>query len=185
MYKFLRRILLHSFLPSAAIIFAKVVGIIIANNLLNLSWQIDTTGGNMAMSKIYYSNQGDVYLVTTLSNLAILVAMTLGTLIAIFKERYLNADNQSPKVVVKVTTLNLTEWLAQYDQVYPLLIAWIIFDWIAAAIILKDVLLGNCNLYVGATMIFLAAFFSTYAIRTLEKQIDLSVKTDDHRQYNL
>ena len=66
----------------------------------------------------------------------------------------------TPRVLVKVSQLNLRDWLADGQHIYPKLFGWGVFLWVATAVVLQDSFAYATSWYITIFMVVFTIYYS-------------------------
>lgn len=135
MSKSLIRILDECLVPTALLIAAKVLGIVILNQVLNLSWNIKSVSGSLFSTRLEYSGS-DVLVVSSYSNLFMYIVVVVGIVLIIFKMFYLHPKHATPQLVLKLAKADMLHWIKSAFDLYHQAFVWLIFLCITTVFIL-------------------------------------------------
>ncbi len=168
MSKLLRKLLQYIILPAALLVVSRVAGIYFAVNFFNLDFFLETQPEQIYSLQIYFTNQADALLASSISNLTMLITISSLAVYYLIKYRLSILAAYNPKVLVKLNNLNLMPWVNNKNNTFLKTFVWITFLWIVSIILIADVLSQDSSLWI-AILSFLTAIISTWAlIRTFE-----------------
>lgn len=172
MSKLLRKILSAAVFPAALMIVSKLAGLSIVNRLFNLGWNLETNVGSLFSIRVSYNDLESVLTSNTYSNLAMMIAMLLGTGVVLFQGYFLHTSHQNPKVLVKLVNVNFLMWLTDSETLFPKLAVWIGFLWISTIIIITQTIQLVSNPWVATVSLISAIIFTWLAIHDFERELD-------------
>jgi len=143
MKNFFRQLFVESILTAGLLIIAKILGTIGALWITQARYTLTTdTTGIIPFLKISLVDPSLLITVSSYSNAiftAVMILLVLTVTSRIFLQRL---GTQNPRIMAKIIYHNLIEWMESGKTVYPKLISWLIFTWLAALLTLRDALLG-------------------------------------------
>lgn len=168
MSKLLRKLLQNIILPAALLVVSRVAGLYFAITLFNLDFFLETRPEQIYSLQIYFTNQTDALLASSISNLTMLFTISLIAIYFLIKYRLSILAAYNPRILVKLNNLNLMPWVNNKNNTFLRVFVWITFLWIVSIILIADVLTQNAFSWI-AIISFLTAVMSTWVlIRTFE-----------------
>lgn len=172
MSKLLRRTLKVSIAPAVVMIAGKLLGIIIANVSYNLDFFIDNQIQGIFSIQLYYTDSATTLLVNSISNLVMVLALAIPTLYFIIKTSIYQSTFENPRTIVKITKLNIMNWITKDDTSFLTIFIWASFLLITTLITIAQTIQGTCYDWVGIIAGILAIFGIWGTIKTFEVEID-------------
>ena len=168
MSKLLRKLLQYIILPAALLVVSRVAGLYFAVTFFNLDFFLETKPEQIYSLQIYFTNQTDALLASSVSNLTMFFTISLIAIYFLIKYRLSILAAYNPKVLVKLNNLNLMSWVNNKNNTFLRVFVWITFLWIVSIILIADVLSQNSFPWI-AIISFLTTVMSTWTlIRTFE-----------------
>ena len=172
MSKLLKRILKISVWPAVLMIAGKLLGIIIANVVYRLDFFIDNQIRGIFSIQLYYTDTSTTILVNSISNLFMIVILAIPTIYFIVKTSIYQTTFQNPKTIVKITKLNIMNWITKDDTSFLLIFIWCSFLLVASLIVIAQTIQGTNYSWIGTLAGVLAIFSIWGTIKTYELEID-------------
>ena len=172
MSKLLRRILKISVWPAVLMIAGKLFGIIIANIVYKLDFFIDNQIQGIFSIQLYYTDSNTTILVNSISNLFMIIVLAIPTIYFIIKTSIYQTTFQNPRTIVKVTKLNIMNWITKDDTSFLLIFIWCSFLLVTSLIVIAQTIQGINYSWIGILAGALAIFSIWGTIKTYELEID-------------
>jgi hypothetical protein len=171
MSKLLIRMLKISVLPAATMIVAKVVGLVVAVTVYDIELFISNDVGGPFSVQILVGSSADTLLVNSVSNLILLITMTVINAYLFGKYILYVKTKDNPRTIVKLTKFNLLKWVTAKDSVFLRIFIWILFLLATCAVIITSTLRGETYQGIGLAAFLIAIFFMWGLIRSFEVEI--------------
>ena len=142
MSKLLRRILKISVWPAVLMIAGKLFGIIIANIVYKLDFFIDNQIQGIFSIQLYYTDSNTTILVNSISNLFMIIVLAIPTIYFIIKTSIYQTTFQNPRTIVKITKLNIMNWITKDDTSFLLIFIWCSFLPVTSLIVIAQTIQG-------------------------------------------
>lgn len=168
MSKLIKRALKDSLFPAISMIAGKVVGIFLASATYGLSFEIGNDINQKFSTQIYFHDQLTTLFVNSFSDLTMFLFIAVPTMYFVLKTAIFQSSLDNPKTIVKVTKLNLLQWITKDDTTFLRIFIWCAFLWVTSAVIVSNSLQNNTYTWVGI-LAGATAFLSAFgAIKTFE-----------------
>ena len=168
MSNLLRKFLQNIILPTALLVVSKVLGLYFAITFFNLDFFLETRPEQIYSIQIYFTNNSETILASSLSNLTMLLIMSVVASYFLIKYRLSVLSTYNPKILVKLNNLNLMPWVNSKSNTFLKVFIWVMFLWIACINIVADVLSQNTFLWIGVIAFVVSIVSSWVLIRTFE-----------------
>lgn len=172
MSKLLRRILKISVWPAVLMIAGKLLGIIAANIIYRLDFFIDNQIKGIFSIQLYYTDTTTTLLVNSVSNLFMIIVLAVPTMYFIIKTSIYQSTFQNPRTIVKITKLNIMNWITKNDTSFLLIFIWCSFLLVASLLVIAQTIQGINYSWIGILAGILAIFSIWGTIKTYELEID-------------
>ncbi len=172
MSKLLRRALKISLVPAILMIVGKFLGIFATSILYNLQFNIDNDISGIFSVQIYFTDQDTTLFVNSISNLTMVLFLLLPIVYFIIKTLLYAAAHNNPKTIIKMTKLNLLNWIIKKDTSFLKTFIWCAFLWLATAITITHSIQGNTYTWVAVTTGVIALLVTLFTIKTFELETD-------------
>ncbi|MHC1716528.1 MAG: hypothetical protein AB9915_01350 [Candidatus Dojkabacteria bacterium] len=182
MSKLLRRALKISLWPAILMIAGKLLGIAVVSMVYDLKFFIDNNLDGIYSVQIYFTDSSTTLFVNSVSNLLMLIILAIPTFYFIIKTSVYQSSLQNPKTVIKITRMNILNWITKKDTSFLQIFIWSSFLTIASIIVIIHTLQNNCYTWIGivAGVISLLTIWGT--IKTFELETD-NIYPRDNRYY--
>ncbi|NMC08875.1 hypothetical protein GYA44_00910 [Candidatus Microgenomates bacterium] len=172
MSKLLRRAIKISLWPSFIMILAKLLGMVAVGLIYDLKFFVDNNINGIFSVQIYFTDFNTTLFVNSISNLVMLIALAIPTFYFIIKTSIYQSSLQNPKTIVKITKLNILNWITKKDTSFLLIFLWSSFLTLASGIIVLQTIQGNCYTSIGiiSGVVSLLSIWGT--IKTFELETD-------------
>lgn len=172
MSKLLRRALKISIIPAILMIVGKFLGIFVTSVLYDLQFNIDNDISGIFSVQIYFTDSETTLFVNSISNLTMVLLLLLPIIYFIIKTYLYTAAHNNPKTIIKMTRLNLLNWITKKDTSFLKTFIWCAFLWLATAITITHSIQGNTYTWVAITAGIMALLVTLFTIKTFELETD-------------
>lgn len=172
MSKLLRRALKISLIPAILMIVGKFLGIFVTSILYNLQFNIDNDISGVFSVQIYFTDQDTTLFVNSISNLVMILFLLLPLIYFIIKTFLYTAAHNNPKTIIKITKLNLLNWITKKDTSFLKTFIWCAFLWLATAITITHSIQGNTYPWIAITGCITSLLITLFTIKTFELETD-------------
>jgi len=172
MSKLLRRALKISIMPAILMIVGKFLGIFVTSILYNLQFNIDNDISGIFSVQIYFTDKETTLFVNSISNLTMILLLLLPIIYFIIKTYLYAAAHNNPKTIIKMTRLNLLNWITKKDTSFLKTFIWCAFLWLATAITITHSVQGNTYSWIGISAGIVALLVTLFTIKTFELETD-------------
>ncbi|GAB4159853.1 MAG: hypothetical protein Fur003_3550 [Candidatus Dojkabacteria bacterium] len=168
MSKLLLKILKNSLTPASLMIASKVLGIFIAVYFFDLPLTISHNATGIFTVELFFDTKEATLLANSISNLTLLLSMTVtGLFIYIKYYLYLRA-NGNPRTIVKLTKLNLLKWITSKEVGFIRMFTWAFFIFAANAIVASSSISQKTFGWIGISAFASTLLFMWGLVRTFE-----------------
>ncbi|HOT61143.1 MAG TPA: hypothetical protein PKW94_02530 [Candidatus Dojkabacteria bacterium] len=172
MSKLLRRALKISVIPAILMIVGKFLGIFVTSVLYDLQFNIDNDISGIFSVQIYFTDSETTLFVNSMSNLTMILSLLLPILYFIIKTYLYTEAHNNPKTIIKMTKLNLLNWITKKDTSFLKTFIWCAFLWLATAITITHSIQGNTYPWIAITSGVIAFLVTLFTIKTFELETD-------------
>jgi len=172
MSKLLRRALKISVIPAILMIVGKFLGIFVTSVLYDLQFNIDNDISGIFSVQIYFTDSETTLFVNSMSNLTMILFLLLPIIYFIIKTYLYAATHNNPKTIIKMTRLNLLNWITKKDTSFLKTFIWCAFLWLATAITITHSIQGNTYQWIAITSGVIAFLVTLFTINTFELETD-------------
>jgi hypothetical protein len=172
MSKLLKRALKSAILPAALLVAGKFLSVFMLITYLGYDFLVSNETNRFFTIQLYLSDPKASLFVNSYSNLLTLLIIALPSLYMIFQLIVLKNAQNNPRVVVKLTKLNLLKWVNSSKNSLISTLIWTIFLWIITGITISS----SINMQTYSWIAILAGFFALLCtwglLRTFEIETD-------------
>lgn len=161
-------------IPAMVLITAKIIGLFMVNYLLKIDFAINPKGFLAILPTLTYTTPTDYIVAENYSNLAMFVAVSLGTLMVVFKAHFLHETHISPKFHQKLIKLNLEKFVSTSFHLYHQVTIWLIFLWLVTVLIVLSTLSEIMYPQISAIAVIIALNFSWILAVDIQKEIEIA-----------
>ncbi|MCA9385032.1 hypothetical protein KC717_00125 [Candidatus Dojkabacteria bacterium] len=159
-----------SILPAAILIVAKAIGLYLVISFLGLEWQIEYAN-NSIFSVYPVVFKRDVGVLSTYSDLFVILVMLAGYGIVTFRATHLHNSHIDPKLVVTLAKLNFLGLVKDSYKIYHTAAVWILFSLVAIIFTSYNVIVGTTAGWVIIIGLLIFAGITVALIRDIEDEI--------------
>ncbi len=179
MSKLLRKLLSAAIFPAALLVVSKLAGIYLANRIFDLGWYIQTDTGGLFSVQLMYPDEHSAVFCNSFSNATMVFAMIIGAAVSIFQAYFLHESHQNPRVLVKLIQFDFVMWMAETANLFPRLVTWLTFLWIASIISIVQAIQSTSYEWI-AIVGFVASVVATgLAVRDFEREMKTILPEND------
>jgi len=182
MSKLLKRALKNSLIPAILMVAGKILGIFLLSAIYGLTFEIGNDLNGIFSTQIYFENKDTTLFVNSISDLLMIIFLSVPTIYFIAKTAIFQSAVGNPKTIVKITKFNILQWITKDDTTFLLIFIWCAFLWMASAIVVVNVLQDNTYTWVGILSGTLAFMCGFGAIKTFEVETN-RVYPDNKKYY--
>jgi len=158
--------------PAGMLASSKILGIIIANKLFGYTLYITNNSGRCFSVQFRYDTILQVENVSTLSNALMLFTIFIGVFYYLIKAYFFHDTHQSPKLIVKLTSINLLDIFSDTMTIFVNLFVWILYIWIVTGLITYSYLNGTNSVHILIVSIAISLIASFLALWDVQREID-------------
>ena len=125
--RILLRLVDEAILPAVLVVFTKLASLAIIIYALQLDWRLNTTS---AFPSLELGNHEQLLMVNSLSNLPVLIVISLGLLWILLRAYRLHDTHVTPSLTLKLLSWNLTRLLGTSYEIYNQAIVWLSYLWL-------------------------------------------------------
>lgn len=171
MSKLLKRALKNSIVPAILMIAGKALGIFIISAKYGYPLEIGNDINGFFSTQIYFDDFQITHFVNSISDLLMLLVLTIPTVYQILKTSLFQSTLENPKTIVKVAKFNMLTWLTKDDTTFLQIFIWCIFLWLATGLIIKNAIEGDTYSWIAYIAGAISLISGLGAIKTFEIQI--------------
>lgn len=164
----------EAIIPAVALIVGKMTGLALAIYILDLPFTIVTGGILNFLPSIHFTNLPDYILAENYSNLAMFIAVTIGTIFVLLRAHFFHESHIHPRLQAKLARLNLETIIAPSYHLYHQALIWLTFLWLTVAFLVISTILGITYPVISAVAFIIAANFSWILAMDVEKEIEIT-----------
>jgi hypothetical protein len=164
--------------PAALLVVSKLIGLAITISVFKLPWSLVQVADGLGFASITPAvNLRDLHIISTYSDLTMLVIMSLGFSFVLLQATVLHQTQIKPSLLIKLSNANLLRLVKSSYDIYQTASIWLLFIWIGTATIGINVFLGKTEGWVIILAFVTSSIFSTILLQDVYKEISISRKT--------
>lgn len=182
MSKLLKRALRNSLMPAILMVASKALGIFLVSAIYGFSLEIGNDLRGIFSTQIYFVSDDITLFVNSISDLLMLITLSVPTIYLILKTVIFQSTLDNPKTIVKMAKLNILQWVTRDDTTFLKIFVWCAFLWIANAIVIRNYFDGDTYSWIAVLGTFISFLLAYGVLKSFEKQID-RVYPDSKKYY--
>ncbi|MFA7654711.1 hypothetical protein GX830_00705 [Candidatus Dojkabacteria bacterium] len=171
MSKLLKRALKISLTPAILMVAGKFLGILIPTLMFDIEFAVQNEMIGISSIQILYPNSATTLFINSISNLVMLVLIAVPTIYLIIKTSLYQSTLQNPRTIVKITKLNILNWITKKNSSFLQIFIWSSFLLVTASIIIVHTIQNMTYTWIGVSSGVMAFFCIWGTIRTFELEI--------------
>jgi hypothetical protein len=168
MSKLLKRALENSLVPAILMIAGKALGVFLVSARYGFPLEIGNDIAGFFSTQIYFQDRDITLFVNSVSDLIMLITLSIPTIYLITKTAIFQSSLDNPKTIVKITRFNILKWITRNDTTFLKIFIWCAFLWVSSGLIIKNSLQGDTYLWIGITAGIVSLFCGLGALKTFE-----------------
>ncbi len=161
-------------IPATCLIIAKMLGLFLISFLLHLNFTVEYFKILKILPTVHFVSLQDYIIAENYSNLAMFVAVALGTIYVIIKAHYFHSSHIHPKFQAKLVSLNFEKFIDSSYHLYHQAAIWLVFLWLTIGFLAISSYLKVTYLQISVVAFILAANFSWILALDIEKEIEIN-----------
>ncbi len=182
MSKLLKRALKNSLVPAILMIAGKALGIFIVSAKYGFPLEIGNDLNGIFSTQIYFNDIQTTYFVNSVSDLIMLIVISVPTAYQIIKTAIFQSTFSNPKTIVKIAKFNMIQWITRNDTTFLKIFVWCAFLWLCTGVIVKNALEGDTFTWIAILAGSLSLLSGFGALKTFEIEIN-RVYPDSKKYY--
>lgn len=160
----------EAIVPCLLVFAAKLLGLVVVNGWLNLSW--DPTGASLLPLFSYRSPEAFL-LANSWSNLLVLVVILAGILSVLLRAHVFHTSHISPRLSVSLINKQLTSLAVNSWEVYHQAVVWLAYLWLALVLFALQAMYGVSWWWLDIAGTLLALLLTWLLVVDVEREIDI------------
>lgn len=170
------KILKASVYPAGFMVFGKILGMIIITNLNNYPFVVQNNVGGIFSMQFTYATAEQVNNVALFSNMFMYGFVLMGAFFWLIRALFFHDSHESPRVVIKLSELNLNSFIADTYSLYVPLFCWIMYLWLTTSLISIDTYLGKTNSLLLVTGVIISTLVTGLALSDVQREFQIKNK---------
>jgi len=166
--KLLLRLISEAIIPALMVITAKLVGISLVVLLQGISWSVSA---DPFLPAISFSSASEYLIVSSWSNLFVIVVICLGLLWVLTKAHYLHNTHVSPTLTLRLLSFDLASLLTTTPEIFQQAIIWISYLWLFIILTGVQAYLGYYHWWMFGVSLALAIILTWLLVADWEKEM--------------
>lgn len=171
MSKSLIKLIDLSLLPAILMAIAKFAGVVIVIRIFDLPWAVKEYANSLFSVSTVLRTE-DLSVVTSYSDLIMYSALAFGLSVMIFRATYFHNSHIKPKLLVRLSNINLLSLVQSSYEIYHSAFIWVVFCWISNLLILINVANQKTFVWVGILATISSVTLTGLLIRDVYKEIE-------------
>lgn len=150
----------------------KALGIFLVSAIYGLSFEIGNDINGFFSTQIYFEEEEVTLFVNSISDLLMLLLLTVPTVYLVSKTVIFQSAVDNPKTVVKIAQFNILKWITRDDTTFLKIFIWCAFLWLTSAVTIKNSLEGDTYSWI-AILAGITSFLCAFgALKSFEVETD-------------
>lgn len=164
----------EAIIPAVILIVVKMLSTFLSIYFLDLQFTIAKGQILFVLPTVHFQNITDFITAENYSNLAMFLAVTLGTTFVLVKAHFFHESHISPRLHARLVSLNLDSLVTPSYHLYHQAAIWLTFLWLTVAFLIISTLLKVTYPQITIIAVVIAANFSWIFAVDVEKEIQIS-----------
>jgi hypothetical protein len=182
MSKLLKRALKYAVVPAVLMITGKILGIFLVSIKYGYPVEIGNDINGFFSTQIYFNDAQITYFVNSISDLVMLLVISVPLIYQIVKTALFQSTMNNPKTIVKAAKFNILSWITNDDTTFLQTFIWCAFLWLTTGLIIKNSIEGDTYSWIAYVAGVLSLFSGLSTLKMFEIEID-KVYPDSKRYY--
>lgn len=172
--KSITKLIDEAIIPALILIIAKMAGLYLSIYFFHLAFEVKAKSFLMFLPAINFANFSDYVKAENYSNLAMFLAVSVGTTLVLVRAHFLHETHIHPKLHSRLANLNLEGIIAPSYHLYHQATIWLIFLWLTVGFLIISTILGITYPQISIVAFLVAANFSALLALDVEKEIEIA-----------
>lgn len=174
------KILKSSVYPAGFMVLGKIIGMIIITSANNYPFVVQNNVGGIFSMQFTYATTEQVNNVASFSNTFMFGFVFIGALFWIIRALFFHDSHESPRVVVKLSELNLTSFITDTYSLYVPLFCWILYLWLTTLLISIDTYAGKSGILLLVIVLIVSVFLTGLGFSDVQREFQKKNKLYIH-----
>lgn len=172
MSKLLRKALKSAILPASLLVTGKFISVFFLISYLGTSFFLTNEIVSFFSIQLFVSDPTLAIYINSYSNLFTFLVIATPTFYMLIRLTLFINAKENPRIVVKLTKLNILKWVTSQKSNLISMIVWTMFLWIISGIVISSVLTGQTFTWIGVFAGVSALLATLGLLRTFETETD-------------
>lgn len=172
MSKLLRKALKSAILPASLLVTGKFISVFFLISYFGSSFFLTNDIASFFSVQLFVEDTRMALYVNSLSNLFTLLLIAIPTFYMLLRLTLFKSAQENPRIIVKLTKLNILKWVTSQKSNVITVIIWTIFLWIISGIIISSTVSLQTFSWIGVFAGVLSLLSAIGLLRTFESEID-------------
>lgn len=172
MSKLLRKALKSAILPASLLVTGKFISVFFLISYFGSSFFLTNEVINLFSIQLFVEDYKTALYINSYSNLFTLLLIAIPTLYMLIRITLFKSAQENPRVIVKLTKLNILKWVTSQNSNLITVIIWTLFLWITTGIIIASLLDQQTFSWIAVFASILSLISAFGLLRTFESEID-------------
>lgn len=182
MSKLLKRALKYALVPAILMIAGKILGIFLVTVKYGYPIEIGNDINGFFSTQIYFNDAAITYFVNSVSDLTMLIVISVPLIYQIVKIAIFQSTMNNPKTIVKAAKFNILSWITKDDTTFLQTFVWCAFLWLTTGLIVKNGIEGDTYSWISYLAGALSLLSGLLTLKIFEIEID-RVYPDSKKYY--
>lgn len=172
MSKLLRQAIKSAILPASLLVTGKFLSVFILISYLGYDFFVDNQKSSLFTIQLYISDPTATLFINSISNLTSLLLIAIPTIYMLVQMTLLRNAQSDPRVVVKLTKLNILKWVTGQNNSLIKMVVWTIFLWLISGVVISSSISMETYGWIGILAGVLTLVSTWGLLRTFEIETD-------------
>ncbi len=168
--KSLVKLIDEAIIPAAALIAAKMLGILASAYFLHLPLIVTKSDFLFFLPAVHFLNLNDYISAENFANTLLLTVVCLGTTIVLIRAHFFHANHINPKFHAKLARLNLESLITPSYHLYHQALIWLVFLWMTVAFLTFNAFSKVTHYQIAIASVVIAANLTWLFAKDVEKE---------------
>lgn len=182
MSKLLRKALKSAILPASLLVAGKFLSVFLLISYTGLQFFVRNDNSSFFTIQLYLTDPNATLFVNSFSNLISLLLVAVPALYQLLQLILLEKAQGNPRVIVKLTKLNLLKWVTSQESSLVKVVVWTVFLWIISGIVISSSINSSTYAWIGIFAGFVAMISTWGLLKTFESET-AKIYPDEGQRY--
>ena len=170
MSKLLKKALKSAIFPASLLVAGKFLSVFLLISYLGMNFSVGNDNASFFTIQLYLNDPKATLFVNSISNLFSLLIIAIPSLYFLLQLTLFKNAQGDPRVVVKLTKLNLLKWVTSQESSLIKVTVWTVFLWIISGIVISSTISFSTYSWIGILAGILVTLSTWGLVRTFEME---------------